>query len=325
MKAALVREFGTAGTISIEDIDPPQPGADEVLLDVAACGVNFPDVLMIAGKYQVQPPMPFVPGIEISGRIREVGRNVRSLEIGQRVIAYASHGGLAEQAVVSADRVIPIPESISYTNAAAFAVAYGTSFHALRQRAQLAPGESLLVLGAAGGVGLAAVELGKLMGAHVIAAASDAEKLALAHSYGADELIDYRQADLRQSVRESTAGRGVDVVFDPVGGPMTEQCLRCLAWKGRLLIVGFASGEIPRLAANLPLLKGSSVVGVFWGAFTEHEPGANRDNNATLLGHLERGELHPHICATFPLSQAAQAVGTLAERRALGKVVVTMQ
>jgi NADPH2:quinone reductase len=248
MKAALVREFGTAGTISIEDIDPPQPGADEVLLDVAACGVNFPDVLMIAGKYQVQPPMPFVPGIEISGRIREVGRNVRSLEIGQRVIAYASHGGLAEQAVVSADRVIPIPESISYTNAAAFAVAYGTSFHALRQRAQLAPGESLLVLGAAGGVGLAAVELGKLMGAHVIAAASDAEKLALAHSYGADELIDYRQADLRQSVRESTAGRGVDVVFDPVGGPMTEQCLRCLAWKGRLLIVGFAAGRQPAVA-----------------------------------------------------------------------------
>jgi NADPH2:quinone reductase len=323
VKAALCREFGEPGQLRIEEIDAPQPGANQVLVEVHACGVNFPDVLMIAGKYQSQPPLPFVPGLEFSGDVSAVGSEVRDIVPGQRILAMADYGGMAEQAVVDAARCIPIPESMDYEVAAGFAITYGTSYYALKQRAELAAGETLLVLGAAGGVGLAAVELGKLMGARVIAAASNPEKLALAASYGASHLVNYSETDLKSAVRELTDGRGADVVYDPVGGEFTEQCLRCIAWGGRLLVVGFATGSIPKIAANLPLLKGSSVVGVFWGNFSEREPQVNQQNFSELLAHFTRGELKPHVSGLFPLQRASAAVQALADRQALGKLVVT--
>ena len=324
MKAVLCRQYGLPDCLVVDTIPSPEPADHEVAISVRACGVNFPDVLMIAGKYQTQPPMPFVPGAEISGEVVAVGGKVRHLQPGQRVLGICGWGGMAEQACVPAAAVAVIPDNMDFVTAAGFIVTYGTSYHALKQRAALRDGETLLVLGAAGGVGLAAVELGHLLGANVIAAASTAEKLQLAGSHGAENLINYTTSSLRDEVQSLTGGRGADVIYDPVGGDLFDQCLRVVAWNGRILVIGFASGDIQQIPANLPLLKGSSVVGVFWGRFAECEPDANRQNTSELLQLFERGDLKPHISDTFALEDAAKAIETLARRRAMGKVVVTI-
>lgn len=322
MKALLCKSFGTPDQLVVEDIAPPALAVDQVRIRVLACGVNFPDVLMIAGKYQVQPPMPFSPGAEVCGEIVELGNACKNLEIGQRVIAMCGSGGMAEEVCVPEAAAIPIAASIPAETAAGFLLAYGTAYHALKQRAQLATAESLLVLGAAGGVGLAAVELGKIMGAHVIAAASGKAKLQLARDYGADEVVNYTDVKLKEAIRDMTDGRGVDVIFDPVGGDLFDDCLRSVAWNGRILVIGFAGGTIQSIPANLPLLKGSAIVGVFWGKFVEHEPLLNRDNNRALLGYLGEGQIKPHIAAVFSLDEGARALEMLANRQAMGKVIV---
>ena len=322
MKAVLCREHGSPGVLTVEEVPSPPLAAGRVLVRVRACGVNFPDVLMIAGKYQVQPPLPFSPGAEFAGEIIDVGEDCRTSIVGQRVLAITGFGGMAEEASVTENSLVPIPDDLDYETAAAFLLAYGTSWHALRQRAELARGETLLVLGAAGGVGLAAVQIGKLIGAQVIAAAGTAEKLELAKENGADETINYTETRLKDAIRELTAGRGADVIFDPVGGELFDDCLRAVAWRGRILIVGFASGTIQSIPANLPLLKGSSLLGVFWGQFTRLEPQLHQQNTADLLTALVQGHLKPHIGAVFPLGRAAEALQMLAERRAAGKVVV---
>jgi NADPH2:quinone reductase len=322
LKAILCKSYGSPDDLVLEQIDAPPLGDGQVRIHVVACGVNFPDVLMIAGKYQMRPPMPFTPGAEISGKIIEVGVNVSHLETGQRVLALCGYGGMAEQACVDAHAVVPIPDTMKFETAAAFLLTYGTSYHALKQRADIQPGETLLVLGAAGGVGLAAVELGNKMGAVVIAAASSTDKLALAQKYGARHGVNYSDTSLVDAVKELTEGRGVDVIYDPVGGALFDDCLRSIAWNGRILVIGFASGEIQTVAANLPLLKGSSIVGVFWGRFTEREPELNRRNTIELLEMHSTGQLMPCISDEFALQDAAAALQTLAERRAMGKVIV---
>lgn len=322
MKAILCKEYGTPDDLVIEETAAPELAEGQVRISVRACGVNFPDVLMIAGKYQIQPPMPFSPGAEISGDILEVGDSVTRLKAGQRVLALCGHGGMAEQVCVDANAVIPISDDMDYPTAAGFILTYGTSYYALKQRAALQPGETLLVLGAAGGVGIAAVELGAHMGANVIAAASSAEKLALAKEYGATEGINYLESSLKDKVKALTGGAGADVIFDPVGGPLFDDCLRSVAWNGRILVIGFASGEIPSIPANLPLLKGSSIVGVFWGRFAEREPKAHIANTMALLKMFSDGIVKPHISEQFEFEAAADALRSLAERRAMGKVVV---
>lgn len=324
MKAALVKTYGTPDSIVVEQIESPTPGAGEVRIRLRACGVNFPDVLMVAGKYQFKPDMPFSPGAEMAGDVIELGDGVDGVAVGDRVLCFLGHGGMAEEIVVPAHAVVPMPDGMDYDTAAAVTLTYGTSYHALKQRAAIQPGEKLLVLGAAGGVGLAAVELGKLMGAEVIAAASNEEKLALAQSRGADHLINYTDVSLKAAVKEMTEGAGVDVIYDPVGGAMFDDCLRSLAWNGRLLVIGFASGDIPKAPANLPLLKGSTIVGVFWGAFTQREPKANQQNMMELAQWFATGKLRPHIGHRFPLDQAGEAMNVLAERKAMGKVVITI-
>ncbi|MEL6300552.1 MAG: NADPH:quinone oxidoreductase family protein [Pseudomonadota bacterium] len=324
MKAALVKTYGAPESIVVEEVDLPSPGDGEVKLRLRACGVNFPDVLMVAGKYQFKPEMPFSPGAEMAGDVVEVGSGVEGVSVGDRVLCFLGHGGMAEEINVAASAVVPMPPGMDYKTAAAVTLTYGTSYHALKQRAQLAKGEKLLVLGAAGGVGLAAVELGKMMGAEVIAAASNADKLALAKSRGADHLINYTEGSLKEQVKALTNGAGVDVIYDPVGGEMFDDCLRSLAWNGRLLVIGFASGEIPKAPANLPLLKGSSIVGVFWGAFTQKEPKAHQENMMELAVAFANGTLRPHIGHEFPLDEAGEAMNVLARREAMGKVVITI-
>jgi NADPH2:quinone reductase len=322
VKAALCKEYGPPRSLVVEDVEPPEPGRGEVKLRVHACGVNFPDILMMAGKYQSRPDMPFSPGGEVSGEIITVGEGVEGLATGQRVLGMAGHGGMAEEICLPAAAVVPIPDNMDYETAAGFILTYGTSYHALKQRARLQEGETLLVLGAAGGVGLAAVELGRLMGARVIAAASSREKLDLAGEYGATDFVNYTEENLKDRVKELTGGRGVDVIYDPVGGELFDQCMRSIAWKGRVLVIGFASGEIPKVPVNLALLKGCEIVGVFWGAFTQREPEVHRENTRELLEFATSGKLKPHISATFPLEQAGEALAVLAERKALGKVIV---
>ena len=324
MKALLCKEYGPAESLVIEDVPAPVPGKEEVRIGVHACGVNYPDNLIIAGKYQVQPPLPFSPGFELAGEILELGEGVTHLNPGQRVAATSMGGAMAEEICVPATSVVPIPDMMDFTRAAGFVITYGTSYHALRQRAQLKPGEKLLVLGAGGGVGLTAVEIGRLMGAEVIAAASSAEKLELAGSRGATHLINYTEAGLREQVQGLTGSRGVDVIFDPVGGELFKDCLRSVDWGGRILIIGFASGTIPDIPANLPLLRGISIVGVFWGTFAEREPESNRNNMRELLAWFEQGKLKPCISRTNSLEDAPLAMKALLERHAVGKLVVTL-
>lgn len=324
MRAIICRRHGPPGVLEAGDMPEPSLAEGQVRIAVRACGVNYPDVLMVAGRYQVQPDLPFVPGAELAGDVVECAPGVRGLEPGQRVLALTGHGAMAEQVCVDAARVLPIPDEMPYETAAGFLLAYGTAYHALKQRAALAAGETLLVTGAAGGVGLCAVELGRVLGATVIAAAGSSDKLDVASRYGAAHRIDYSSESLRDRVRELTDGRGVDVIYDPVGGELFDQCLRSVAWNGRVLVIGFASGTIQSIPANLPLLKGCSVVGVFWGRFVEKEPAAHAENVRELLGHVAAGRLQPLVSEVFPLERGAEAVACLAERRAVGKVVVAI-
>ncbi|MEE4149180.1 NADPH:quinone oxidoreductase family protein [Pseudomonas viridiflava] len=322
MKALLCKAFGPASTLVLEDIPAPDIKKNEILLDVHAAGVNFPDTLIIEGKYQFKPPFPFSPGGEAAGVISAVGEKVTHLKTGDRVMALTGWGSFAEQVAVPNYNVLPIPESMDFTVAAAFSMTYGTSMHALKQRANLQPGETLLVLGASGGVGLAAVEIGKALGARVIAAASSAEKLEVARNAGADELINYTDTSLKDEIKRLTNGNGADVIYDPVGGDLFDQVIRAIAWNGRLLVVGFASGRIPELPVNLALLKGASVVGVFWGSFAQRQPQDNAANFKQLFAWFEEGKLKPLVSQVYPLERAGEAIDALGGRRAVGKVVI---
>jgi NADPH2:quinone reductase len=299
----------------------PKAGPGEVLVDVKAAALNFPDVLMTRGLYQERPPLPFVPGLEFAGVVAGVGEGVTRVQPGDRVVAYAGQA-VAEKVAVRQEFVIPMPRTLDFVAASGVCLTYFTSYHALKQRAQLQSGETLLVLGAGGGVGTTAVELGKVMGARVIAAASTDEKLEVARSLGADHLINYSTEDVRERLKEITGGAGVDVVYDPVGGAFTEPAVRSLGWKGRFLVVGFAAGEIPRLPINLLLLKGASLVGVFWGAFAKREPQVQRQNTRELWELLEAGKLKPVVGQVYALEDGAEAFAALEGRQAKGKVVI---
>ena len=325
MKAVLCKAFGPADTLVIEDTSSPQIKKNEVLLDVHAAGINFPDTLIIEGKYQFKPPFPFSPGGEAAGVISAVGENVSHLNVGDRVMALTGWGSCAEQIAVPAYNILPMPDAMDFTTAAAFSMTYGTAMHALKQRGALQAGETLLVLGASGGVGLAAIEIGKAMGARVIAAASSAEKLEVARQAGADELINYQDEDIRERLKTLTKGQGVDVVIDPVGGDLFETVLRSIAWNGRMLVIGFASGTIPSLPANLPLLKGAAVIGVFWGSFAQRQPQDNVANFQQLFAWFAEGKLKPLVSQTFALEDTAQAINTLAARKAVGKLVIKVR
>jgi NADPH:quinone reductase len=323
MKAVLCKELGPPEKLVVEQVPSPKPGKGQVVVSVKAAGVNFPDTLIIQGKYQFKPEPPFSPGGEVAGVIKELGEGVAGLKPGDRVIAASTFGGFAEEMVADADKVIPMPDAMDFVPASAFVLTYGTSYHALKDRAQLKAGETLLVLGASGGVGLAAIQIGKALGAKVIAAASSDTKLQVCKDNGADELINYATEDLRARIKVITAGRGVDVVYDPVGGPYSEPALRDMAWNGRFLVVGFAAGDIPKVPLNLALLKGCSIVGVFWGAFTRNEVDNNRRNNEELLRMYLDGKVKPHIHATYPLERAAEALNEVLNKRVSGKVVLT--
>ncbi|WP_175652611.1 NADPH:quinone oxidoreductase family protein [Pseudomonas sp. Marseille-P9899] len=325
MKAVLCKAHGPARDLVLEDVASPTPKKNEVLLDVHAASVNFPDTLIIEGKYQFQPPLPFSPGGEAAGVVAAAGENAGAFKVGDRVMALTGWGSFAEQVAVPAYNVLPIPEGMDFATASAFGMTYGTSMHALRQRGQLQAGETLLVLGASGGVGLAAVEIGKAMGARVIAAASSAEKLEIAKAAGADELIDYSQSSLKDEIKRLTGGKGVDVIYDPVGGDLFDQAVRGLAWNGRLLVVGFASGRIPELPVNLVLLKGAAVLGVFWGSFAQRQPADNAANFQQLFAWFAEGKLKPLVSKTYPLAEAGLAIEQLAGRKAVGKLVVKVR
>ena len=324
MKAIVCKQYGPPETLVLEDLPSPQPGPGEVVVSVKAASVNFPDVLIIQNKYQFKPPLPFSPGSELAGVVKAVGPDVRHVRAGDRVMAFTTYGAFAEEVKTEANRLLPLPERMDFITGAAFVLTYGTSDHALRDRARLAAGETLLVLGAAGGVGLAAIEIGKALGARVIACASSEEKLGVCSDHGADATINYAAEDLRERVKSITEGRGVDVVYDAVGGPYSEPAFRSLAWRGRHLVVGFAAGEIPKLPLNLALLKGASLVGVFWGDFARREPGEFAKSIAQLGRWYAEGKLRPHVSRKLPLEQAPQAIELLASRQAKGKVVITM-
>jgi len=324
MKAMICTQFGPPETLVLGDLPDPEPGPGQVRIRVRAAGVNFPDILVVQGKYQLKPPFPFAPGVEVAGEVQAVGADVAHVKAGDRVIAMLTFGGYAELAVAEASNCFVIPDSMPFETAAGFTVTYGTSHHAFKQRARLKPGETVLVLGAAGGVGLTAVELAKVMGARVIAAASSDEKLALASDYGADHGINYGTVNLREGIKLLTGGDGVDVVYDPVGGEFSEAAFRSIAWEGRHLVIGFAAGPIPQLPLNLPLLKGAAVVGVFWGDFTRRNPQLHRENMDELFRWYDEGRLKPFVSQTFPLEKAAEAMTVLSSRAARGKVVLTI-
>lgn len=323
MKALLCKQHGLPDTLVLEDTPDPVPGAGEVVVDMKAAGVNFPDVLIIQNKYQFKPPLPFAPGAELAGVISAVGDDVRGFKIGDRVVASTGHGAFAEKVAVPARRLIPMPAGVDFDVAAAFTLTYGTSWHAITDRAALKAGETMLVLGAAGGVGLAAIEIGKVRGARVIAAASSDEKLAVCREHGADATINYSADDLRERLKALTDGKGPDVIYDPVGGQYTESAFRSIGWRGRHLVVGFANGEIPRLPLNLTLLKGASIVGVFWGDYVSREPANFARDLGILFDLVAQGKLHPHISARYPLAQGAKALDDLMNRRVIGKVIIT--
>ncbi|MGH8687162.1 MAG: NADPH:quinone oxidoreductase family protein [Burkholderiales bacterium] len=324
MKALLCKQFGPPESLVLEDVPSPKPGAGEVVVSIKAASVNFPDVLIIQNKYQFKPPLPFSPGSELSGVVKEVGAGVTIVRAGDKVIAFTTFGAFAEEVKTEAARLLPMPEGMSYEEAASFILTYGTTDHALRDRARLQAGETLLVLGAAGGVGVSAIEIGKALGARVIACASSAEKLEVCRQHGADETINYASEDLRERIKALTDGKGVDVIYDSVGGAYSEPAFRSIAWRGRHLVIGFAAGEIPKLPLNLTLLKGASVVGVFWGDYTRREPKAFAESARQLARWYKEGRLKPHVSATFPLARAADAIMLLASRKAKGKVVVTI-
>lgn len=323
MKAMVCAALGSADDLELRELDDLTPGPGQLLIRVRTAGVNFPDNLMIAGKYQERPELPFVPGLELAGEVLATGDGVTAFEPGQRIAAATGVGAYAEQALVDAEHAIPIPDSVDDSAAAGLLVVYGTSIHALRQRADLKAGETLLVLGAAGGVGLSAVQLGKVMGARVIAAASTADKLEVARANGADELIDYGDGELKEKVKALTGGRGADVIYDPVGGDLFDQSARCINFNGRLLVIGFASGRIPQFPVNLALVKGFSVVGVFWGRFSKKEqPELHRENMQQLFDWMAQGKFELAIDREYPLAELPAALNRIAARQATGKIII---
>ncbi|MFK7933197.1 MAG: NADPH:quinone oxidoreductase family protein [Saprospiraceae bacterium] len=321
MKAILCKELGTPDKLVLADVPSPQPKAKEVLVEIKACSVHFPDTLIIQGLYQFKPELPFSPGSDIAGVVKAVGEGVKHVKVGDDVFGLVAHGGFAEEVIVPAKSCFPKPPGMDYDIAASFMMAYGTSYHALKNRAKLKEGETLLVLGASGGVGLAAVELGKIMGAKVIAAASTDDKLAICKEKGADELINYTTEDLKKRIKELTDGKGADVVYDPVGGDYTEAALRATAWEGRFLIVGFPAG-IAKIPMNLPLLKGCQIVGVFWGSFAMRDPNANMMNTMELIQMYGKGQLKPHIHGHYALADAPKALEEMMDRKVKGKVII---
>jgi NADPH:quinone reductase len=318
----VVRELGGVDTLQLEDVLEPAVGAGQVRIGVEAVGINFPDILIIQGLYQFRPELPFSPGAEAAGTVLEIGEGVTHVAPGDRVIGFSTHGAMAEQFIVPESNVFLIPDELGWEKAAAVAMTYGTSYHALADRARLQPGETLLVTGAAGGVGSAAVQLGKAMGARVLAAVGTDAKAELVRSLGADETIVYTRESMKDRVKELTGGRGADVIYEPVGGDVFLETLRCVAWEGRILVVGFASGTIPQAPMNLPLLKGCSIVGVFWGDFARRDPAANRANLDQIFRMAVEGSIDPHVSMTFPLERAGEALSALADRTATGKVVL---
>ena len=322
MKAVLCENWGLPDTLVIAELPDVVPGPGQVAIDVKAAGVNFPDVLIIQNKYQFKPELPFTPGSELSGVVRAIGEGVINTKIGDKVIAFIGHGAFAQQVLAPANAIIPMPPGMDFDTAAAITLTYGTSHHAVVDRAQLKAGETMLVLGAAGGVGLAAIEIGKALGATVIAAASTDEKLDICRQHGADICINYSTEDLREAIKNATNGNGPDVIYDPVGGIYAEAAFRSIAWRGRYLVVGFANGDIPKLPFNLMLLKGASVVGVFWGEFAKREPKANLLAMRELITWLAEGKIRPHISGRYALKDTATALNDLAARKVTGKIVI---
>lgn len=324
MKAVLCKALGLPETLVVEEVPDFTAGPGQVVIDVHACGVNFPDFLIIQGKYQAKPALPFSPGGEVAGYVKSIGEGVTDLAPGDRVLCFigSGHGGFAEQALVRAPMVVKIPPEMDFVTASAFLLTYGTSYYALKDRGELKPGETLVVLGAAGGVGLAAVELGKAMGARVIAAASTDAKLAVCREHGADDGINYATEDLKERIKTLTGGKGADVIYDPVGGDYSESALRSIGWGGRFLVVGFANGEIPKIPLNLTLLKSCQIVGVFWGASIERDVALFQQRNAELMQFYKDGKLKPLVTGTYPLQEVATALNLLAERKVTGKLVL---
>jgi len=323
MRALVCKDFAPYDQLKVEDVPEPELGEGMVMIEVKAAGVNFPDILLVEGKYQMKPPTPFVPGMEAAGVISELGQNVQGLEQGQRVLVATMLGAFAEKVPAHFSQVVPMPDSMSFEEGAALTTIYGTSYHALKDRAKLKEGETVLVLGAAGGVGIATVQLAKAMGAKVIAAASSDEKLAFARENGADETVNYTTEDLKTKVKELTGGKGVDVVYDPVGGDFAEPALRASGWDARYLVVGFAAGPIPKIPLNLALLNSRNIMGVFWGAWVGREPRANAQNLKEIFDFFEAGKIKPQISASYKLEDVGKAFEDLIERRVKGKVVLT--
>lgn len=322
MKALLCTQFGPPELLEYREVPSPVAGDGEVVVSVKAASVNFPDVLIIENKYQFKPPLPFSPGSELAGIVKEAGAGVTSLRPGDRVMAFTVHGAFAEEVRLEAHRVLRMPDGMDFPSAAALLLTYGTMEHGLRDRGSVAPGETVLVLGASGGIGIASIEIAKALGARVIACASSDDKLTACREHGADAVINYATEDLRARIKELTDGRGADVIVDPVGGPFTEPALRSVAWRGRLLVVGFAAGEIPKIPLNLTLLKGCAIVGVFWGDFLRREPEAFAASVERLGQWHAEGKIKPHISGTFPLARAADAIKQMAARKVIGKLVI---
>ena len=318
------KKYGPPSSLILEEMASLKPGAKEIVVSVKACGINFPDTLIIQGLYQLKPKLPFTPGSDIAGVVKEVGEGVVHLKKGDEVFGFVAYGALAEEVIAPSNACFLKPKKMGYPIAASFMMAYGTSYHALKDRGRLRKGETLVVLGASGGVGLAAVELGKLMGAKVIAAASTDEKLELCVAYGADETINYSKVDLKATIKELTGGKGADVIYDPVGGEYSEVAFRAIAWNGRFLVVGFAAGTIPKIPLNLPLLKGASIVGVFWGGFAIGNPKVNMENTKALMQWYQEGKIKPHIHRIYELEDTAKALEEMMNRRVKGKLVVQM-
>lgn len=325
MKAIICSQYGMPSALKYKEVIDPTPRKGELLIAVKACSVNFPDTLIIQGLYQIQPKLPFSPGSDIAGVVEALGEGVTHFKVGDEIVGFNPYGGFAEKVVAKAENCFPKPRGMSMVNASAFLMAYGTSYHALKDRGQIKAGDTVLILGAAGGVGIAAVELSKLMGAKVIAAASTNEKLELCKYFGADEVINYATENLKERTKELTNGKGVDIIYDPVGGDYSEQAFRSIAWKGKHLIVGFANGYIPRIPLNLPLLKGAEITGVFWGAFTQKEPQKSVQNISELVAWYFDGKLKPHIDATYSLSETPKALEAIMNRRVKGKIVIDME
>ncbi|WP_118178889.1 NADPH:quinone oxidoreductase family protein [Paraburkholderia phosphatilytica] len=322
MRAIRCHQYGPPESLALDDLPDLHTEPGHVVIDVKAAAVNFPDVLIIQNRYQMKPPLPFTPGAEVAGVVREVGAGVTQFRAGDRVVAYVGTGGFAEQASAAESACVALPPDADLSVAAAFTLAYGTSHHAVVDRAALKAGETMLVLGASGGVGLAAVEIGKALGARVIAAASSDEKLAVCREHGADATINYARDDLREQLKTLTDGKGPDVIYDPVGGDYAEPAFRSIAWRGRYLVVGFANGEIPKLPLNLALLKGASIVGVFWGDYARREPERNAAGFAQMLGWLREGKLRPLVSARYALADTPRALQDMAARKVTGKIVI---